>query len=84
MEARVILGNFCCGSAVTYVSMKMQFQSLALLCGLRIQHCLNCDVALGLSLDLALLWLWLWLAAVSLIGLLAWELPYGCGPKKRQ
>ena len=32
--------------------------------------------------DLALLWLWHRQVATAPIGPLAWELPYGCSPKK--
>ena len=40
---------------------------------------MNCGVGCRLSSDPAFLWLWYRPAAVALIGLLAWELPYGAG-----
>ena len=46
----------------------------------------SCGVGRRCGLDPLLVWLWLWLAAVALIQLLAWELPYAVGsaPKKQQ
>ena len=40
---------------------------------------MSCGVGHRLGLDLALLWLWCRRAAVALIRLLAWELPYAMG-----
>jgi len=40
---------------------------------------MSCDVGLRRSSDPALLWLWHRPAAVALIQLLAWELPYSVG-----
>ena len=37
---------------------------------------MSCGIGRRHGSDPALLWLWLWLAAVALIQLLAWELPY--------
>ena len=46
---------------------------------------MSCDVGRRCSLDPALLWLWRKQAAVALIQLLAWELPYAVGEAlKRQ
>ena len=46
---------------------------------------MSCGVCHGHSSDLALLWLWQRLAAASLIGPLAWEVPYAAGAAlKRQ
>ena len=59
------------------VSMTMQTRSLALLSGLRIQHCYS--LSCGSSLDLAFLQLSYRLAAAALIGPLAWELPCAAG-----
>jgi len=46
----------------------------------------SCGVGHRRSLDPALLWLWCRLAAVALIRLLSWELPYAVGlvPKKQK
>ena len=59
--------------------MRTQVQSLALLSGLRIQHCLSWGVGHRSGLDLELLWLWQRLSATDLIGRLAWEPPYAVG-----
>ena len=59
--------------------MRMQFQSLALLSGLRICLAVCCGVGFRHGLNLELLWLWLWPAAVALIQTLAWERPYAMG-----
>ena len=40
---------------------------------------MSCGVGRRRGSDLVLLWLWYRPAAVALIGLLAWELPYGAG-----
>ena len=66
--------------------MRTWVQSLALLSGLRIQHCHSCGVSCRHSLDPVLLWLWSRPAATALIPLLAWEIPYAAGAalKKRQ
>ena len=66
--------------------MRTQVQSLAWLCGLRIQHCCKLQCRSQTGFDLALLWLWCWLAAVALIQPLGWELPYAMGValKKRK
>ena len=40
---------------------------------------MSCGVGRPHSSDLALLWLWCGLATVTLIRLLAWELPYAEG-----
>ena len=69
-----LVKNVDCGVSVVaqrkgirLVSMRMQVRSLASLRGLRIQGCHK---------------LWCRLAAKAPIGPLAWEPPYGCGPKK--
>ena len=58
------------------VSMRMQVQSLALLSGLRIQHCCKCNIGSRYSSDLA--WPWHTPAAAVLIPP-SWELPYATG-----
>ena len=61
--------------------MRMKVQSLAFLCGLRIQCCRELWCRLLWGSDPALLWLWLWLwpAAADSIQPLAWELPHATG-----
>ena len=59
--------------------MRMWVPSLALISGLRIQHCHELWCRSQTRLRSALLWLWLWLAAVAPIGPLIWELPYAIG-----
>ena len=58
------------------VSMRIQVQSLTLLSGLRIQHCL---VGHRCCLDPMLLWLWPWPTAAAPVWSLVWELPYATG-----
>ena len=60
-------------------TMGLQGQSLALLDGLRVWHCLSCGVVCRHGLDPILLWLWHRPAAVALIGPLAWKPPYAVG-----
>ena len=57
--------------------MRTWVQSLALLSGLRIWHCLELWYKLQIGLDLVLLWHRL--AAAAPIGPLAWEPPYAPG-----
>ena len=68
--------------------MRLQVQSLALLSGLRIWHCLttvSCGIVCRCGLDHSLLWLWRRLVATALIRPLAWEPPYTVGAAlKRQ
>ena len=72
--------------------MKLWVQSLALLSGLRIRHCVSCGVGCRRGSDPALLWLWCRLVATAPIGPLAWEPPYAAGaaqeiakrPKKKK
>ena len=59
--------------------MRMQVQSLALLNGLRVQHCHELWCRSQTWLLLVLLWLWYRLAATALTQPLAWELPYAAG-----
>ena len=59
--------------------MKLWVQSLALLSGLRIQHCCELGVGLRRSSDPALLWLWHRLMATAPVRPLAWEPPYAAG-----
>ena len=59
--------------------MRLRVRSLASLSGLRIWHCLSCDVGHRLGSDLALLWLWHRLAALAPIRPLAQELPRALG-----
>ena len=69
------------------VSMRTQVWSLALLSGLRIQHCCElCGVGQRCGLDPELLWLWRRPAATALIRPLAWEPPYSMcvSPPKRR
>ena len=58
--------------------MRRQVQSLALLCGLKIQVAVSCGVSCRCGLDLVWLGLglWLWPAVTALIQPLAWEPPY--------
>ena len=58
-------------------TMRLHVQSLALLSGLRIQHCVSCTVSRLRGSDPV--WLWLWLAVVAPIRPLAWEPPYAVG-----
>ena len=62
------------GLRIQLVSMQVGF--LALLSGLRIQHCLTLWCSLEMWIGLALLWLWCRLAASALIPPLVRELPY--------
>ena len=65
--------------------MRMQVQSLALLSGLRIWHCLELWCRLQTWPDLVFLWLGPWPAAMAPIRLLAWESLYAIGEAlKRQ
>ena len=87
-----------CGNGVPVVAqrkriqlgtMRLQVRSLALLSGLRIQHCHELWYTLQTWLGSpVLLWLWLWRrpAAVALIQSLAWEPPYttNAAPKKKK
>ena len=69
------------GSSV--VSVRMQVQSLALLSGLRIQHChkrLRLQMQLGSSIAIAMLWC----AATAPIQPLAWEIPCATGETVRR
>ena len=59
--------------------MRMQVQSLALLSGLRIWHCVSYGAGHSCGLDLVLLLLWCRPAATAPIQPLAWELPYAMG-----
>ena len=59
--------------------MRLWVQSLALLSGLRIWHCLKLHVGQGCGLDLALLWLWYRPEATAPIRPLAWEPLYASG-----
>ena len=75
--------------------MKLRVRSLALLSGLRMQHChelwcrsqtwLGSRVAVGCGVggrhgsDPVLLWLWRRLVATALIRPLAWDPPYAVG-----
>ena len=59
--------------------MRFRIRSLALLSGLRIWHCHECDVGCRHGSDLALLWLWRRPAAVALIRPLDWEPLYTAG-----
>ena len=52
---------------VELVPKRMQFRSLALLIGLRIQVAVSCGVVCRCSSDPIFLWLWHRLAAVALI-----------------
>ena len=65
----------------------MCVRSLALLSGLRIQHCYelwSCGVCHRCGSDATLLWLWHRPAAAALIPSLAWELPnVGVALKKK-
>ena len=61
------------------VSVRMQFQSLALLRGLRIQHCDKLRHKFQMHLGSALLWLGCRLAASAPIRPLAQKLPYPIG-----
>ena len=56
--------------------MRMLVRFLALLSGLRIQHCWSCSIGCRCGSDPALLWLWHRPAAIALIRPIAWELPY--------
>ena len=56
--------------------MRMWAPSLALLSGLRIQHCHSYSIDCRHGSDLELLWLWCRLAAAAPIQPLAWELPH--------
>ena len=60
-------------------TMRLQVRYLALLSGLRIQHCPSCGVGRRCGSDPTLPWLWCRLAAVALILPLAWEPPYAMG-----
>ena len=53
--------------------MRLQVQSLALLSGLRIQHCVSCAVGHRCGSDPVMLWLWRRLGATAPIRPLAWE-----------
>ena len=65
--------------------MRTRVQSLALLSGLRSGVAMSCGVGHRRSSNPALLWLWCRPAAVALIPLLAWEIPYAAGAAlKRQ
>ena len=71
-----------CGIRTQLVSMMLQFQSLALLSGLRIWNChkpASCTVGHRHGSDLALLWLWCRPATTALIQFLYWELLYAAG-----
>ena len=61
--------------------MRMQVQSLALLCGLRIQsyHELWRSLQTRCGSRIALLWLWCRPAAATPIHPLAWEAPHAAG-----
>ena len=61
------------------MSMRMWVPSLALLSGLRIQHCRKLQYRCRYGSDLVLLWLWCRPPAAALIGSLAQELPYATG-----
>ena len=69
--------------------MRLRVQFLALISGLRIQHCLSCDVGHRLGSDPMLLWLWRRPAATAPIRPLAWVSPCAAGvalkerPKKK-
>jgi len=63
------------------VSVRTQVRSLALLSGLRIQHCHKLGIGHRCGSDLVLLWPWCRPAATAPIRPLAWE-SHGCGPKK--
>ena len=60
-------------------SIRTQVQSLALLSGLRIQHCHELWCRSQKRLSPELLWLWCRPAAVAPIRPLAWEPPYAAG-----
>ena len=73
--------------------MRMWIQSLALLSGLRIQHCreLWCRLQTEIGSQVAVLWLWCWPATTAPFRPLAWEPPYATGaalkkkrPKKKK
>ena len=57
-------------------TMRLWFQSLASLGGLRIQCCHKLWYRSQTGLDLALVWLWCRPVAVAPIRSLAWKLPY--------
>ena len=60
--------------------MRMQFQPLALLSGLRLSDvAMSCGGGCRHSSDLMFLWLWCRPAAAALILSLAWEPPYASG-----
>ena len=59
--------------------MRLGVRSLALLSGLRLQHCHELWCRLQMGSDPALLWLWYRPVAMALIRPLAWEPPYATG-----
>ena len=65
------------GKQIRLVTMRLCVQSLALLSGLRVQHCLavSCGVGRRWGSHPALLWLWCRPTATAPIQPLAWELP---------
>ena len=71
----------CCGSVETNLLtfLRRQVRSLALLSGLRIRYCMNCDVGLRRGSDKVSQLLWYRPEASALIHPQAWEPPYAVG-----
>ena len=68
-------GSSCRGSAVKN-PLSINEDAASVSVGEGPGTAVSCGVGRTVGLDLALLWLWCRLAAVGLIRLLAWEIPY--------